>query len=92
MLSRRSFLAISLAAPCSFLSAPGNSEEEHAQFVCVSPRDHRYLELADGSPYIPIGLNLIRPPEGIRDDETGLNTFGNWLEKLASNGGNYIRV
>ena len=92
MLSRRSFLAISLAAPCSVLSAPGYSEEEHTPFVRVSPRDQRYLELTDGSPYIPIGLNMISPPEGARGDEAGLNAFGNWLEKLAHNGGNYIRV
>ena len=32
-----------------------------AAFVGVSPRDPRYLELSDGTPYVPIGLNLISP-------------------------------
>ncbi|MGO8818308.1 MAG: hypothetical protein ACLQVG_27000 [Terriglobia bacterium] len=93
MLNRRSFLAISLAAPYGLLSARGNNKQEHPQFVRVSPRDYRYFELADGSPYIPIGLNMISPPEGARDDEVaGLNGFEGWIEKLARNGGNYIRV
>lgn len=36
--------------------------EKRAAFVRPSPRDPRYFELSDGSPYIPIGLNMITPP------------------------------
>lgn len=58
-------------------------------FVRVSPRDARYLELSDGKPFIPIGLNLIAPDT--RDDQ-GLARMDEWLGKLARNGGNYARI
>ncbi|MFW6061493.1 MAG: cellulase family glycosylhydrolase [Planctomycetota bacterium] len=57
------------------------------QFVRVSPRDSRYLELTDGTPYVPIGLNMIRPPKG-----EGLEGLARWLDKLAASGGNYFRI
>jgi hypothetical protein len=59
-------------------------------FVRVSPRDARYLELSDGKPYIPIGLNMIAPPG--RDEKQALATMEDWMRKLSSNGGNYIRL
>ena len=59
-------------------------------FVRVSPRDARYFELTDGSAYIPIGLNMIGP--GRSGTEDGLRVMDHWMQKLAENGGNYIRV
>jgi hypothetical protein len=59
-------------------------------FVRVSKRDPRYLELDDGSPYIPIELNLIAPPG--RDPDAGLLIYKDWLDKLSPNGGNYVRA
>ncbi|MEK7751150.1 MAG: cellulase family glycosylhydrolase [Acidobacteriota bacterium] len=56
------------------------------EYVRVSPRDHRYLELTGGAPYIPNGLNMIAPPR------EGFEVYEEWLAKLAANGGNYIRV
>jgi hypothetical protein len=56
------------------------------EYVRVSPRDHRYLELTSGAPYIPNGLNMIAPPR------EGFEVYEEWLAKLAANGGNYIRV
>ena len=61
-------------------------------YVRVSPRDHRYLELSDGTPYIPIGLNMISPPDTGKGEEAALAGMDDWLTKLSSNGGNYIRV
>ena len=66
MLSRRAFLAASSIA--ALRGAPSSA------FVRVSPRDRRYLELSDGSPFIPIGLNLITPPE-----RGGLQVYQDWL-------------
>src|SRR4051812_14992592 len=80
MLTRRAFLASTAIAA----AAPSPA------FVRVSPRDRRYLELSDGSPYIPIGPNLIAPPG--RDPGAGLKLYEGWLDKLAANGGNYIRA
>lgn len=55
-------------------------------YVRVSKADARYFELEDGSPYIPIGLNLIAPPG------SGLQGMEEWMQRLAENRGNYIRV
>lgn len=57
----------------------------------MSPRDSKYLELSDGTPYIPIGPNLIGPPED-PDEKAQWKTFEGWLDQLAANGGNYIRI
>jgi len=53
-------------------------------FVRVSPRDHRYFELSNGSPYIAIGFNLVGPP---RVDE-----IGSVIQKMAQNRINYCRL
>jgi hypothetical protein len=57
MKTRFLFLSAALAASITGWSARAAAEA----FVRVSPRDARYLELSDGRPYIPIGLNLIAP-------------------------------
>ena len=73
-----------LLLPVLLSAAPGD-------YVRVSPRDHRYLELSSGAPYIPNGLNLIAPPRAASDEES-LKIFDDWLTKLSANGGDYIRV
>ncbi len=82
MLSRREFL---LAAPLA--ATPLGAADN---FVRVSRRDSRYLELSGGAPYIPIGLNLIAPPG--REVEAGMRVYQGWLDSLSANGGNYIRA
>jgi hypothetical protein len=67
------------------------SDSSTAQYVRVSPRDPRYLELTDGTPYIPIGLNVIHPGGGVTTEQ-GLAQMEHWMKSLADNGGNYIRV
>ena len=54
-------------------------------FVRVSPRDHRYLELTDGTPYIPIGLNMISPPGTKAGEEAALRGMEAWLASLSAN-------
>jgi hypothetical protein len=70
----------------------GQPIDSHSAFVRVSPRDHRYLELSDGTPYIPIGLNMISPPNAGRGEDEALRGMEDWIARLSSNGGNYIRV
>lgn len=60
-------------------------------YVRVSPRDSRYLELSDGTPYIPNGLNMIHPG-GSPATEAGMAQMEKWMKALADNGGNYIRI
>jgi hypothetical protein len=55
--------------------------------VTISPRDSRYFELADGTPYVPIGLNMVEPPIG-----AGLRELEAWMAALARNAGNYCRL
>jgi hypothetical protein len=59
-------------------------------FVRVSSRDRRYFELSDGSPYVPIGLNMIAP-YGDTEQEA-LARMEQWIKSLSENGGNYIRI
>jgi len=59
-------------------------------FVRVSPRDSRYFELSDGSPYVPIGLNMIAPYGDT--EEEALARMERWMKNLSDNGGNYIRI
>ena len=54
------------------------------QFVRVSARDSRYFELTDGTPYIPVGFNLVGPPES-NDVERVVHT-------MAEHGVNYCRI
>ena len=80
-------VAISLLLAAILTGAYGESQTAAGAFVRVSPRDHRYLELTDGQPYIPIGLNMIAPPYN-----SGLEGMDVWMQQLSANGGNYIRI
>ncbi|MGO9204527.1 MAG: cellulase family glycosylhydrolase [Limisphaerales bacterium] len=88
---RAGLVVLSALAPGSSPAYPAEPSPQastaSADFVRVSPRDPRYLELSDGTPYIPIGLNLIAPP-----GDQGLPGLQAWMEQLQANGGNYIRV
>ena len=54
------------------------------EFVRISPRDPRYFELTDGRPYIPVGFNLVGPPEA-KDMERV-------VAAMADHGVNYCRI
>jgi len=58
--------------------------------IIVSTSDPRYFKYSDGSPFIPVGLNMISP--GNVETELGLSRMQNWMEKLSDNGGNFIRL
>jgi hypothetical protein len=82
------FLAILSGLPTLF----AQPIDSHSPYVGVSQRDRRYLELSDGKPYIPIGLNMISPPDVRQGEEAALRGMEAWLASLSANGGNYIRV
>jgi hypothetical protein len=58
-------------------------------FVQVSEKDPRYFQLSDGSPYIPIGLNMIAPNTA---PSLGMDRMEEWMRLLSENGGNFIRI
>lgn len=74
------------------LAAASNWAANESEFVRVSPRDPRYFELTDGTPYVPIGLNLIAPDNKADNEAAGLAGFEAWCRKLSANGGNFVRV
>ena len=70
--------------------ALSNAWAQSEVFIRVSPRDPRYFEYSDGKPYIPIGLNMIGM--GDASTEKGLAQMNEWMENLAANQGNFIRL
>lgn len=71
-------------------AALGSVRSENEVPVRISPRDARYFELSDGTPFIPIGLNVAAL--GAQDDESGLRVMEEYLRRLSQNGGNHARV
>ncbi len=62
------------------------------QYVIVSDEHPSYFQLSDGSPYIPIGLNIIGAGVSDTNGEEGLKQIEEWMQKLSQNGGNFIRL
>ena len=88
-LARLHCIALALTA---ILTAITNSVAADPTFVRVSPRDARYLELSDGRPYVPIGMNMVHPDARESDKAGGLKCMETWFSKLSQNGGNYTRI
>ena len=61
------------------------------KYIQVSPRDRRYLQYEDGTPYIPIGPN-IPWSRTTTDSEKLLKQYEHYFSKLAANGGNFTRI
>jgi len=66
-------------------------ESTHPGFVRVSGRNRHYFAHDDGSTYFPIGLNLCWYADH-GDGNRQTLAYDEWLEALAANGGNFIRV
>ena len=60
-------------------------------FVRISSRDRRYFELEDGTPFIPVGLNLCFV-RFLEEDADILACYRKRLAKFAENGGNFARI
>jgi len=72
-------------------------------YVRVSTKNPSYLELTNGSPYIPIGANLCILRDARTDadgkttvrllsDEEALERLEFYFQKISENGGNYARI
>lgn len=51
----------------------------------------RYLKLADGSTFLPIGANLCFPRFS-NSREEGVAVYRRWIDQLVANGGNFFRI
>ncbi len=71
--------------------------------VGVSQKDSRYFECADGTPFIPNGMNMVYPTSSSVSDGTefgqsakvayiGLRQYERWFEKASRNGVNLVRL
>lgn len=60
-------------------------------FVQVSSKNHRYLQLGNGTPYIPVGPNICWPRFETNEEKV-MAWMENDFRKLSKNGGNYTRI
>jgi hypothetical protein len=82
------FLIGILATACSN-DKSAKLMEDRDSYVRISEINSRYLELSNGTPFIPIGLNMVAP---VGDTEKGLAQMEEWMRLLSENGGNFARI
>lgn len=75
----------------------GNPEKSRISadrgYIGISSSNPSYFQYSDGTPYIPVGINMISPGGKYRNNpDSALYEMGQWMKKLSENGGNYIRV
>jgi len=78
----------------SATNSAGTTTQQSASFKCSAATSHgfikknntNYLNFDDGTQYIPAGEDM-----GWQDNNV-VTDYTNWLGKLSSNGGNFIRV
>src|SRR5450759_3024467 len=74
-------------------SAKNHPDFNSHGYIEVSIDNPSYFQFSDGSPYIPIGINMINPSGMYRDNpDSQLYEIGRWMKNLSDNGGNYVRV
>ena len=84
--------------PISFLFFQCSQKSEKSvdiknRFIQVSNNNPNYFQFSDGSPYIPIGINMINPSRETRSDpEAAIEEVEQWMKALSENGGNYVRI
>jgi len=77
-----------------------SNQSSHAQkqtpvkrHIGVSKANPTFFSYPDGSPYIPIGINLINPSgRHNQNPDSAFYEIESWMKNLAANGGNYIRI
>lgn len=63
------------------------------RYIEVSKLNPAYFSFSDGSPYIPIGINLINPSGNNHEQpDSAFREIDQWMKNLSENGGNYIRI
>lgn len=62
-------------------------------YIVTSSLNPGYFQYTDGTPYIPIGINMINPGRDYRHNpDSALYEIESWMKNLSENGGNYVRV
>ena len=74
-------------------SGKNRSNSDSHGFIQVSSDNPSYFQSSDGSPYIPIGINMINPSGKYRNNpDSSLYEIEQWMKNLSDNGGNYVRI
>ncbi len=62
-------------------------------YIEVSKVNPAYFSFSDGSPYIPVGINLINPSGRYQENpDSAFHEIDQWMKNLSENGGNYVRI
>ncbi|MEO5581622.1 MAG: hypothetical protein ABIR66_02940 [Saprospiraceae bacterium] len=67
-----------------------NTEKNYIQISDLNPA---YFSFSNGTPFIPIGINMINPSGKYHDKpDSAMIEIEDWMNQLSDNGGNYVRV
>ena len=62
-------------------------------FIGVSAENPSFFSFSDGSPYIPVGINMINPSGKYHSQpDSAMMEIERWMKNLSANGGNYVRI
>ena len=62
-------------------------------FIGVSAQNPSCFQFSDGSPYVPVGINMINPSGKYHNNpDSAMPEIGRWMKNLSANGGNYVRI
>jgi len=80
-----------------FISCSGNKIKQlpagSKGYIGISRENPSFFSFSDGSPFIPIGINMINPSNRYRDKpDSAMLEIEHWMKSLSANGANYIRV
>jgi hypothetical protein len=63
------------------------------RFIGINKNNPSYFSFADGTTYIPIGINMINPSgRNAAHPDSAFAEIEEWMKQLSANGGNYIRI
>ncbi|HET9277230.1 MAG TPA: hypothetical protein VFN95_03570, partial [Flavitalea sp.] len=63
------------------------------RYIEISKINPAYFSFSDGSPYIPVGINLINPSgRNHENPDSAFDEIEQWMKNLFQYGGNYIRI
>ncbi len=69
------------------------SQNTPPRYIEISKDNSAYFSYSDGSPYIPIGINLINPSGRYQQNpDSAFYEIDQWMKNLSENGGNYVRI
>jgi hypothetical protein len=69
------------------------SQGKLPRYIQVCKENTSYFSYSDGTPYIPIGINLINPSGRYQQNpDSAFYEIEQWMKQLSENGGNYIRI